>query len=292
MINVSIIIPHYNSTKSLIKLLNSIPIKEDIEVIIVDDYSNKKELIEYNKIKNNYPKFIFKHNNGNKSAGAARNIGLNIAKGKWLLFADADDYFREELYNSIKNYLYSDYDIVYFLFNSVFNDTKNKCSRGNMILDLLNNYIKRKNYDNELKLKYKHIGPWCKLISKSLVEKNNILFDETLSGNDMMFSTKVAFFSKKIDVSNSIIYTLTKTFNSLTTAKDINLLKSKIKVHKSRIDFFDKNISKEDFLKIYKSSDWIYNKALKFDPNNTKDLLYIKKVLQEIKSKAKEILEK
>src|SRR5699024_8599309 len=93
MINLSIIIPHYNSINTLQYLLESIPNYKDIEVIVIDDHSNaesKKELIEIGKKKSTNIKFL--NNEPHKiGAGACRNIGLDKASGKWLLFADADD---------------------------------------------------------------------------------------------------------------------------------------------------------------------------------------------------------
>lgn len=44
MKNYSVIIPHYNYGKKIKKLLDTIPDREDIEVIIVDDLSTEEEL--------------------------------------------------------------------------------------------------------------------------------------------------------------------------------------------------------------------------------------------------------
>ena len=157
-----------------------------------------------------------------------------------------------------------------------------------MIQGLINTYIKRRNYDNELKLRYRHIGPWCKLISRSLVDKNNIFFDETISANDVMFSMKVAFFSKKIDVSSCMIYTLTRTPNSLTTTKDINLLVSKMRVHENKIDFLISNLKREDFKKVYMSLGWIYKKALKVRYSE-EEISFIKESLKRIDFKVNNV---
>ena len=59
----------------------------------------------------------------NKGAGYARNVGLSLAKGKWLLFADADDFFNLGFLNVLDNYIDSDNDIVYFSANSINIDT-------------------------------------------------------------------------------------------------------------------------------------------------------------------------
>lgn len=88
----SIIIPHFNDFKSLERLLNSIPSRDDIEIIVIDDKSTDE--YDLDSIKS---KCIFLNNETPiKSAGTCRNIGLKIAKGKWLLFADSDDVFFEQ----------------------------------------------------------------------------------------------------------------------------------------------------------------------------------------------------
>ena len=90
--NLSIIIPHYNSSNFLEKLLLSIPKKKDIQVIIVDDKSELSHLKVIYELKKIYS-FDFFQNNRDKGAGSCRNIGLEIAIGKWILFADSDDFF-------------------------------------------------------------------------------------------------------------------------------------------------------------------------------------------------------
>ena len=107
-INISIIIPYYNSANSLEKLLDSIGVHQDVEVIIVDDKSNKY-LQKYVSNKYNFKNYKFLENNTNKKgAGVARNIGLSYACGKWLLFADADDYLLADWYENVSKYLESE----------------------------------------------------------------------------------------------------------------------------------------------------------------------------------------
>src|SRR5699024_12371223 len=58
---------------------------------------------------------LFSHNNQkNKGAGACRNIGINLSKGKYILFAESDDYFSEDFYDIVKQYFRFHYDIVFF----------------------------------------------------------------------------------------------------------------------------------------------------------------------------------
>jgi len=52
-------------------------------------------------------------------AWRSRNVGLEHAKGKWLLFADADDFFVEDMYDIITSYVDSEVDVIFFKEKSV-----------------------------------------------------------------------------------------------------------------------------------------------------------------------------
>ena len=84
----SFIIPHRNSPALLNRLIESIPQRKDIEIIIVDDNSSidKRPSIIRGDLK-----IIELEEQDSNGAGHARNIGLDMAQGEWLLFADADD---------------------------------------------------------------------------------------------------------------------------------------------------------------------------------------------------------
>ena len=104
-IDFSIIIPHYNIPESLIELLETVPDKDNIEIIVVDDKSDRdlSSLEDYTG--KTSASYIFLHNDTpKKGAGVCRNIGMKAARGKWLLFADSDDLFADDMYEHIKNY--------------------------------------------------------------------------------------------------------------------------------------------------------------------------------------------
>ena len=94
MINYSIIIPHKNIPKLLQRCLNSIPQRDDLEIIVVDDNSDPS-IVDFGQFPGAGRSDVsFFFDKSGKGAGRARNIGLQHAQGKWLLFADADDFFK------------------------------------------------------------------------------------------------------------------------------------------------------------------------------------------------------
>ncbi|MBP3275667.1 glycosyltransferase family 2 protein [Kandleria sp.] len=92
---VSIIIPFYNDEQYIGQCINSVlaqTLIDDMEVICVNDGStdNSLEIIEKAKRRN---KNIVLINQNRSGAGIARNQGLAVAKGQYIMFLDSDDYF-------------------------------------------------------------------------------------------------------------------------------------------------------------------------------------------------------
>ena len=92
MIYISVIIPVYNSEKTIVRCVNSVCAQtyENIEVILVDDGSKDKsaELCDTLAQKDNRITVIHKKNGG---VSTARNSGIEFAKGQYILFVDSDD---------------------------------------------------------------------------------------------------------------------------------------------------------------------------------------------------------
>jgi glycosyltransferase involved in cell wall biosynthesis len=87
---VSIIIPLYNSEKYIADTINS-AIQQtwpNKEIIIIDDGSTDNSLATIRQFESDYIKI---HTQKNQGASAARNRGLQLAKGKYIQFLDADD---------------------------------------------------------------------------------------------------------------------------------------------------------------------------------------------------------
>src|SRR5699024_10237892 len=233
-----------------------------IETIVIDDNSNKLEYSHFKRLREQkrYNNVTFLENDTNiKGAGACRNIGLSHARGKWILFADDDDYFAEKLNVSIEEYMNSDYDIVYFTPTSIQEDTNKLSIRHEPYEDLINSYLSN-NKDSELFLRYKFYVPWSKLIRKELIDQHNIRFDEIIASNDVMFSTKIGYYAKKITVTKSIIYCVTRSKGSLTTTKSREIFQARFKAFVNQYNFLNKKIDKNEISKLdyqLKSLLWI-----------------------------------
>ena len=209
----SIIIPHKEIPDLLMRCLRSIPVSEDIQVIVVDDNSAGADtyLDKYPELSRPYLEFVRTTKGG--GAGYARNIGLDRAKGKWILFADADDFFVEDLNDIIYSFVDSEADVIYFKHKAVLSDDISiKSDRSSFINQTINQYLAD---GDEWSIRCKLPAPWGKMIKDSLIVKHNIRFDEVMYANDVHFSLLVGYYAENIVVADRVIYILTCRSNSL-----------------------------------------------------------------------------
>ena len=210
----SIIIPHKDIPDLLMRCLRSIPVSEDIQVIVVEDNSADADtyLDKYPELSRPYLEFVRTTKGG--GAGYARNVGLDRAKGKWLLFADADDFYVDDMYDIITTYAESDADVIYFQKQAVYSDDINRKSpRSGYIDKIMDIYLKT---GDEVPVRTRYNVPWGKMIKKSLVENHHIRFEEIKYSNDILFSVHVGCLAKKIEAIDTVLYVVTSHEGSAT----------------------------------------------------------------------------
>ena len=95
MIELSIIVPVYNGSESLVALINSIEfynegINDIIEILLIDNESTDNSLLCCEKLSKKYSNirvYSYRH----RGVGKTRNFGLTVARGKYITFCDQDD---------------------------------------------------------------------------------------------------------------------------------------------------------------------------------------------------------
>ena len=216
--NYSIIIPHKNSPKLLKRCLNSIPEREDIQIIVVDDNSDK-DIVDFEsfpgKDRNNIELIFSKEGKG---AGFARNIGLNHAIGKWILFADADDFYKEGFITILDKYKDSDIDVLYFSVLSVDSDTLVQTNRNNFYDEYIYEYS-RMDPKSADKRRFNKWEPWNRMIRKTYIDIFNLKFEEISRCNDMIFGLLSSFLTNKYDIIPNHLYCVTYSKDSMTFGK-------------------------------------------------------------------------
>lgn len=212
--NYSIIIPHKNIPRLLERCLWSIPRREDLQIIVVDDNSDPTIVDFANFPGLSDPAVEVYFTKEGKGAGYARNIGLSKAEGRMLLFADADDFFNYCIYDILEEYRDSDADIVYFKSNSVHSEKFTVADRGvNFTNELIDGF---KGNPDKNPFYIIHVV-WCKLFNRAFIAQNNINFSETPIANDIMFSVYSTFYAKAVKVDDRALYCYTFRSGSIRT---------------------------------------------------------------------------
>ena len=216
MITYSFIIPHHNTPELLQRLVNSIPQREDIEIIVVDDNSDNDK--KANIIRSDV-QIIYIDKEHTKGAGRARNVGMDAATGKWLLFADADDFYKPGFIDVLDEYRNDNIEILFFNIDCVDSDTlergeKDRAMYHNRLIEQYDGTEQRAN-----ELLFFGYGPWRKMLSSSFVKRYGFRYEEIVVSNDSFFSLQTSYFVKKYKVDKRKLYVLTFKQGSITFSK-------------------------------------------------------------------------
>lgn len=207
------IIPHHNCPTLLNRCLDSIPQREDIQIIVVDDNSaeDKRPCIKRDDVE-----VIYIDAEHTKGAGRARNYGLKAAKGKWLLFADCDDYYAYGFIDIFDDYINSNADVIYYSCNYV-DGKSGEILPPIYISQITSNY--NGDEETEIPLRYMNNVPWSKMIKRSFVLNGQFEYEEIINGNDYLFSLMIGHHARKIAVINKPIYVYNRNAASITNKR-------------------------------------------------------------------------
>lgn len=233
MTNFSIIIPHFTKggTEMIKRAISSIPMREDIEVIVVDNSTIPipSSLFEENKMVSIY------YSDNERGAGGARNEGLLNAKGKWVIFMDADDFFTKNAFDYFDSFAESNYDIIFFKPTSCYSDTLKIADRHHVFCKVIDEYfVTGEEFDlrcNEFDV------PWAKMFKTEFIKDNRFTFDEVPASNDVIFSLKTGLKAKNITASHDVVYCVTVTKGSITNVVSLRNLESvfNVKIRKNQL---------------------------------------------------------
>lgn len=231
MIKYSVIIPHKNSPNLLQRCILSIPDKEEIEIIVVDDnsLSDNQENAKSFCSKRNNTKYI--QCEESKGGGHARNVGIDNARGEWLIFSDADDFFDKCFWEKINRVLEkNESDIIYFKVKGVYSNSLRLANRGENYNQYVSNFLNCKKNAEE-RLRYYHMVPWGKVFKCSFVKKNKIRYDEVMASNDVMFNVKAGSMASNVSAYDFLMYYVTVSENSLTKQVSKELFRTRFEVY-------------------------------------------------------------
>jgi len=210
---VSVIIPVYNAKEYLTKCMNSLlkQTMSDFEVIMVDDGSTdgSAELCDTYKILSNVEVI---HIISNEGLSNARNVGLNLAKGKYIAFIDADDYVKEDYLEKLftvterlsaditvsgKIYVWGEYNEEKIV------NVPSRVYQGENVLPLIEEILGYSHEEIKRWLKqrkfFKGTAVWARLYRRNFIVKHKLQFEKNVRvGEDMLFNTKAYMLANKI----------------------------------------------------------------------------------------------
>ena len=201
-IKVSVVVPVYNAEKYLRECLDSIlnQTLKELEIYCVDDGSNDNSvgIIKEYQEKDSRVHFL---EQSHKGGGAARNLGMQHAKGEYISFIDADDYIDETMYQKLYdkcNETEADMAVcsVRFLFQAT-----------GAIRDSVDG-LRVENLPDKEVFSYKdmpdkifntfHNWAWNKLFRLSFIKEHQIQFQEVFRTNDLLFTNTALMEANRI----------------------------------------------------------------------------------------------
>lgn len=218
----SIIIPHKNAVALLGRLLQSIPRRQDLEILVVDDNSSAQELKKLVLLREQFSFDLYINTRG-RGAGGSRNVGLDHARGEYVLFADADDFFGPALADELDRIPHYNRDLLFYKVNSVDSETYVTGHRHLFFNALIQDY----KAVGKLDILYKYSVPWGKVYRRSFLEKHTICFAEVMAGNDMWFSCRSGLLQASFAVLDVPLYTVTVREGSIVNTVNPAFFKSR-----------------------------------------------------------------
>ncbi len=202
----SVIIPVYKAENTLRRCLDSLLNQphESTEIILINDGSpdTSGEICKEYAEKHPEIRYIEKENGG---VSTARNVGLDVAAGDYVVFVDSDDWVYDNYFSTIHRLLSEDdWDLLQFSQN--YTDGKVEKPR---IQENFKSSDHKEIFDKIIEyMCHKHINkPIDKVYKRSIIEDNHIRFHPDLCvGEDRTFNIVFSLNVKKWCVISDLIY--------------------------------------------------------------------------------------
>jgi glycosyltransferase involved in cell wall biosynthesis len=238
---VSVIIPIYNGEKYLRETIDSVLNQEynNIQIILINDGSKDKSQATCDEYKKRYSNIVVIQQE-NRGVASARNLGIQIAEGKYLAFLDADDLWVKNLFdNQLLSLLNKNYDVIglgYYRANE--NITRVRAVRVEN-KEILGGGVKLANSS------WNHHSSY--FIKREILIKYNIKI-EYRRHEDEIFRIKFLYFARQIVYMNKMLFIYRNNPSSVThTEKAIQALYSPIiDAYLSTKQWFSKNVEAKE----------------------------------------------
>lgn len=290
---VTVVVPVYNAEKTIESCYQALETQtlEGIELIFIDDGSTDQSFSILERLKNNQ-EFVSIYSCRNQGPSHARNLGIQKAKGKYLMFCDSDDVVDRNWCS----FLYQEAEkteklVVCHLCKEDFAGIK-KWDTAEKEFDLRKSYEEKGLDDSYMIYKNQLLNSPCnKIYKRDILKKYSILFDEKLSlGEDLLFNLQYIEKGKckGYRIVNKVLYHYRENQKeTLTTQYRKDYVEIQTQIFESLESFFQKHISKNEMVlkEIYYDYFYLLNKyfdefMIKNKQNYFKKVNYLNKIVK------------
>lgn len=240
MPKVSVIIPVYNTRDYIIACIDSLlkQTLDDLEVILVDDHGEDNSIELVKKHIAGHPRelmFRFSETPQNSGPGIARNVGISMACGEYVAFADSDDWTDPTIYETLYTQAVT-YSTDLCCCNAVIHNQKTQSIITNPDISSGAFSIKNKRY-----FLTHFIASSCLFIYKTaFLSENKIYFPEGRSAEDSFFVTHCLLAAQSIAQVQENLYHYRIHEDSLTQQTNADRYKQKVDTFGKLLDTTDR----------------------------------------------------
>ena len=204
----SIIIPAYNIAKYIEECAGSVLNQQtngqfQFEIILVNDGSTDETGVICDRLAKQHSHIKTIHQ-ANQGLSGARNTGIDVAEGDFLLFLDGDDFwtdkgFLKKIYDLVKD---SNVDLVIYSYSAFF---ANKTVPNPFSWET-SEILMEENVDKLVSTRVYTVSAWTKCVRSEIIRKNNIRFEVGRLSEDCYWSIELLKVSETFKVLNSSQY--------------------------------------------------------------------------------------
>lgn len=268
---VSVIIPVYNAEKTIIRCLDSISKQTypELEVIIINDGSSDKSesiITDYIRKKDIDKQFIF-FSQVNQGVAASRNTGINHANGKYIAFADSDDYMSPDAIEHMVRIIRKTNAVMVIANHIRHEKNKNITFKTDLPANLTTDIAIKALFEKKIR-----VGCCGKLYTIDWLKEHSLYFPEDRYGEDIYHLFYTIMSGGRIVWLNEVVYHVVDTESSICNSYSTKFIKmldtmDEIKVSLLKTGFWNKH--KKEFKKYYLSHiKYLLNYGIRFQKND------------------------
>lgn len=259
---ISFIVAVYGVEKYIVSCIQSLQCQNgDIEILLIDDGSKdlSGKICDQYAEKDSRIRVIHQENKG---VSAARNAGLELAKGEWICFVDGDDAVASNLCQLMQTYLNKTNEVCFFEHREVQNSAFPKCVGAAEREGIV--YLERDDFEEFLYAafnrdyhgKYDYhkvkLSTPCKFYRRDFLNTHQIRFIEGVpTGEDCLFNLEVYRYATCGMILNAEVYLHRVWGNSVSKKYNVNAVRDFSLLHKKLQDFIEKEESAEKYRAMY-----------------------------------------